>query len=466
MNVFSKIFAPEGLVRPDRRLGELPTAKEAYQTSLKIALPALAEMIFVSLIGMVDTVMVSGLGTWAIAAVGITSQPRMIFLALFFALNVGVTAIVSRRRGENDREGANVCFSQSLLLTALLTIVMTIVAVTLATPMMQLAGAKPDTLEASADYFRILGAALPISALAMGINAAQRGIGNTKISLKTNLAANIVNVIFNYLLIEGRFGFPRLEVEGAAIATVIGNIVGLTIAISSLFKKDSYLSVKLLKFRPDFQMIKLLGKIGGNSVFEQICMRIGFFAYARIVADLGTADLAVHMIAMQMMNLTFTIGDGLSIASTTLVGQNLGKRRPDLSTMYGKIGQRLALSASLVMVAVILIARTPFAAAFSDDPTIIAKASSILIIMALLQPLQTSQVVMAGSLRGAGDTRFVAMTMLLTVAFCRPLFSLLFIHPLQLGLHGAWFAIIVDQALRLGLLYRRFSGGRWASIKI
>jgi putative MATE family efflux protein len=339
---------------------------------------------------------------------------------------------------------------------------------TLSAPtVMLLSGAKADTLPHATAYFQIIGATLPFQALTMVISAAQRGIGNTKISLKINLTANIVNIILNFLLIEGRFGFPRLEVRGAAIATAIGNFVGLMIAIYSLTQKKSYLKLGYVKsLRPNWLMIKLISRIGGNAVFEQICLRIGFLFYARVVAELGTFAFSAHQIGMQMMVLTFTIADGLSVASTALVGQNLGRKRPDISIIYGKISQRMALCASIFMIGVILSTRYLFARLFTQDPQLIDTAAHLLVIMAAIQPLQTSQVVMAGSLRGAGDTRYVAMTMLLAISFCRPFFSVMMVHFLHLGLTGAWFALFFDQTIRFVMLYKRFAGGRWTSIEI
>jgi putative MATE family efflux protein len=462
-----RIFSTQYLIKPEKRLGDIPLTKEAYGSSLVIAAPAVAEMVFVTLIGMADTMMVGVLGNFAIAAVGLTMQPRMLFMSLFFALNAGVTAIVSRRKGAEDRKGANVCLAQSLMLTGILSVLMAAAATLLATPAMQLIGAKEDTIVYASDYFKIICTWLPVQALTMSINAAQRGIGNTRISLKTSLVSNVVNVIFNYLLIGGRFGFPRLEVRGAAIATVIGSAVGLVVAIASLTPKESYLSfTQIKKIAPDWPTVQLISKIGGNAVFEQICMRVGFLLYARVVADLGTFAFSAHQIASQMLALTFTIADGFSVASSSLVGQNLGKKRPDISTIYGKVGQRMAFCISMLMIGIVLSTRYIFAGFYTRDPQLIQTVANLLVIMTIIQPLQTSHVVMAGSLRGAGDTRYVAMTMLMTVSVCRPLFSVIMVYGFHLGIEGAWVALILDQGIRMLLLYRRFNSGRWAAIEI
>ena len=411
--------------------------------------------------------MVGALGSYAITAVGLTNQPRWLFMALFFAMNIGVTAVVSRRKGEGNRESANLCLLQAVFLTSIISVLVGVLAVVLAEPMMWLTGANEDTILPATKYFQITNAFMPITAMTMAINAAQRGVGNTAIAFRSSLAANIVSLILNFLLIEGRFGFPRLEVRGAAIATVIGHIAGLIIALLSLVHKNGYLNFKYWsRFRPDLPMIKSISRIGGNAVIEQIFLRIGFFLYARIIADLGTDAFAAHQICMQMFGFTFTIGDGLAVACSSLVGQNLGRKRPDLSIIYGKIGQRLAFCVSSVMFAVIIVSRYAFAGLFTDDPSLIATCATLLIIMAVIQPIQTSQIVFSGVLRGAGDTRFVAITMLFTITIMRPLCGYLFAVALDLGVMGAWCAILLDQIVRLILVSGRFSSGKWSKIKL
>ena len=269
------------------------------------------------------------------------------------------------------------------------------------------------------------------------------------------------------MLIEGHAGFPGLGVDGAATAVAISGGVGLILAIWSVIKRDAYLKITLRdSWRPDFSMIKRIGKIGGNSIFEQMCMRIGFFAYAIIVARLGTAAVAAHHIGMQLMHLSFTVADGIAVATTALVGQQLGAKRPDLSIMYGNIGQRMALIASVFLCVFTVFGRFWFPSLFTDDQYIIEMTAGLLLILAVIQPIQMSQLVMGGCLRGAGDTRFVAVTMLVSVALARPIFSMLLVFGLGLGLQGAWYAIIADQGMRLIMLYWRFVRGKWTEIKI
>ena len=463
-----RIVSTEYMVKPHMRRGEVTPTKEAYNQSLKIALPAVAEMVSIAIMGMLDMIMVSQLGAYAVSAVGLTNQPRMIFFSVFFALNIAVTAIVARNKGAKDDDAARSCLRQAMMLVVVGSAVLTVLAVILARPMMTLAGAQSDTIGPATSYFRITAYGLIFAIMSNTICAAQRAAGNTKITMQVNIVANVAKVIFNFLLIEGRFGFPRLEVDGAAVSLIIAHVISCGLAIASILKKDAYLRVNLNdNWRPDIPMLKSIGRLTAGGMLEQLAMRIGFFVYARVVAGLGTIETAAHFIAMQLLSLSFTFADGIGVATTSLVGQNLGKKRPDLSIMYGKIGTRLAWAVAAVLSITALFARYQFPRPFAGgDLVVIDMTAGLILIMAFILPFQTAQIVMAGSLRGAGDTRYVAMTMLITVALIRPISGFVLTYPIGLGLTGAWIAILFDQIVRLMLLFTRFTRGRWITTQL
>jgi len=452
------------MVKESMRRGEIPRSREAYGASLRIAFPAMVEMVSITLMGMIDTVMVGRLDSYGIAvsAVGLTIQPRMIFLAVFFALNVAVTAIIARNKGAGDMDAVRSCLRIALVLNIFLGVGVTATSVMLARPMMLLAGAQADTIEPATSYFRISSYSLLLQIMTMTICAAQRACGNTKITMKVNVVAKVISVALNFLLIEGRFGFPRMEVEGAAWSTVIAAFVAFSLAVVSIMRKDSVFRLsKNDNFRFDMPMLKNVARLTLGGFVEQVGLRVGFFLYALVVANLGTEEFAAHLITMQLMALSFTFADGIGIATTSLVGQNLGKKRPDLSIMYGKIGLRLAIMVAAVLSLVCILIRFRFPMLFTPYEGIIETAAGLILILAVIMPIQTAQVVMGGSLRGAGDTRFVAITMVITVGILRPLGGFLITYPLGFGLTGAWFAILFDQSIRLVMLLTRFVRGKW-----
>ncbi|MCI8388360.1 MAG: MATE family efflux transporter [Clostridiales bacterium] len=464
------------MLKPSQKQQEHYSASEIYKSFIKVAWPATAESVLLGLVNFIDSVMVSSQGHVAVAAVGITNQPRFIFYAVFFALNVGVTAIVSRRKGENRREDANKCLAQALSLCLILGIFLVGAAYIFSEPLLRFAGAKEDTLPQAISYFRITMVGLYFTSISMIINAAQRGAGNTRISMTTNMTANIVNCIFNALLINGLFFFPKLGVTGAAIATLLGNITSCILSIRSVASiipsnRERFLVLRMKSmFKFDSDNIKLICKISSSAAVEQVFMRLGFFVVSKMVAELSTIDFSTHTICMNITNLSFCFGDGLGVAASALVGQNLGKKRPDLSIVYGKSAQRigfvLAMGLFVLFTAGGGMMMNLFMTEEAEAAQILEIGKKILVILAFISPAQISQVIFSGCVRGAGDTRYAAIVSLVTIAVERPLFTYLLCYVFNFGVIGAWIAMLIDQYLRLILMAARFSGGKWAKVKV
>ena len=462
-----RLFSTEYMVPRERIAGQMPDNRTAYKTVVHIAWPSIMESVFVTLIAAVDTMMVGGIGHHAITAVGITNQPRFILMAMILSLNVGVTAVVARRKGAGDRDAANRSLKQSLLISMGLGLILSVLGILFARPLLLFAGAQEDVIALSVQYFRIIMIGLFFNSLNLTINAAQRGIGNTKISLLTNVAANVINVIFNYFLINGIGFFPELGVKGAAIATVLGHIVAFFMALRSVFRKSCFLNLQTkTSWRFDRRTIGSVLNVSSSAMVEQVFLRIGFFVYAKMVASLGTAAFATHQICMNILSLSFGFGDGFSVAASSLVGQSLGAKRPDKAILYGSITQRLALVVSTVLFFVFLFGRRFLVGLFSQEEQIIAQGAVIMIMIAFTTHAQTSQVILSGCLRGAGDTKFVAATSFLSIAIVRPILTWLLCFPVGWGLYGAWFAVIVDQFMRLFITFARFRKGNWTAIKL
>ena len=475
------LFAPEYLVKEKERLGELPSTKETYKNVMSIATPSIAEMVLIGLIGSMDTMMVGGLGKGALASVNLPVQPRMLLLCLFFALNVGVTAIIARRRGENNRAAANATLRNAIMLALMVSAVFMTLALVFTEPLMRLAGGTSDTEEDAKilcdaqDYFRILTYSLPVHAVSMCICAAQRGIGNTRITLRVNIVSNLVNVVFNYLLIGGNFGFPRLEVRGAAIASVIGMAVGAVLALMTVFfpRRDArFLQISHRdSWRFDKDAMRAIFKVGGNAMIEQLGMRFGFFVSSRLVFGLGTTFVAAHVICSQLVGITFYFGDGLSVAATSLVGRNMGAKRSDLSMLYGKAAQRIALIISATLGVLIVLLRYPLASLFigADTPDaalVVQYAATTMLVIAAVQPFQISAVVVSGSLRGAGDNLYVAVAATICISILRPGLTWLAVDWLKFGLTGTYIFMMLEMVVRLAFFYPRFASGKWRKIKI
>jgi putative MATE family efflux protein len=442
------------------------------RTVLGIAAPAVVELILTSLTALVDTVMVGRLGPWAISAVGLTSQPRFIMLAVFIALNVGSTALVARFKGQNDKANAEIVTMQSIFLTLILAGALTVPGILFARPMVIFMGAGPDTVDAAEGFFRITMTGFVPTALPLAISALLRGVGDTMISMRYNLAANLVNLVFNYLLIYGKFGFPELGVYGSAVATVIGNCAASAMAIYAIAgqrfhrrknRASDFLELKFTRraCMPNAAMLARIVNIGLPSALEQLALRAGLLIYTITVTGLGTAVFAAHQIVLTILNLSFVNGQAFGIAATTLTGQALGRSDHDAAKTASRSCQHIGCAISTALGILMFVFRKPLMLLFTNDPEIIALGAGIMILTALLQPFQSSFQIYAGALRGAGDALYPALSMIAGILIIRPSLSYGFITIAGWGLFGAWLALTVDQFTRFILIRLRYKSGKW-----
>ncbi|MCR5272620.1 MAG: MATE family efflux transporter [Lachnospiraceae bacterium] len=418
---------------------------------------------------MIDTMMVSTISSGAVAAVGLTAQPKFIGLAPFIALTVATSAIIARRKGEDRREDANRSFLSIMGFTLILTVAISILCVLLADPVIRLCGSASDTHADAVLYFKIIMGCIIFNTISMMINSAQRGSGNTKLAMRTNLTSSIVNIIFNYLLIGGHFGFPALGIRGAAIATVLGSVVACIMSILSLFHKDSFVSVHFCRekkivfsFNPLAQVVKL-----SSSVFiEQLLLRVGFMATAVMAAKLGTSPMAAHQVGMNILGLAFSFGDGFQAASVALIGQSLGRKDPEQANRYGIIAQLCGLTVAICLSILLLVGGRAFYGLFFSEEEIIYIGVSITRMIVLIVLFQIPQVVFTGSLRGAGDVVYTTITSTISVTFVRTIVSYVCCFAFGWGMVGIWCGVLADQFCRFTLNSIRYRSGKWMKIII
>ena len=305
--------------------------------------------------------------------------------------------------------------------------------------------------------------------LTMVINAAQRGSGNTRLSMTTNLVSSIVNVIFNYLLIEGHLGFPAWGIRGAAIATVLGTVVAAGMAVYSLFRKSSYVRIPLmkkLKLRYSRECAKSIWHLALNTSFENIAARIGFLATAMIAARLGTEEFAAHNIGMSILGLGFSFADGMQVAAVALAGEALGAGQKQTAKRYGSICQRIGLAISFILALLLFFGGRWFFGLYFTEPHILEMGELICRYLILIVLLQISQIIFTGCLRAAGDVRYVLIAAIISIAGIRTLSTILMVNVFGWGLHGVWLGILADQLSRFIMVSLRFKQGKWVDLKI
>jgi putative MATE family efflux protein len=433
---------------------------EIRRMVLNLSLPAITEMLLVSLVSIADMVMVGRLGevegALALAAVGLSNQPMFFAMSVFMALNVGSTALIARLTGAGERAEANEAAKQAAVLATGLALLIGTAGYLSAEPIIRFMGAEPEVLPLGVAYFKIASISMVFATLSMGLSAALRGSGDTKTPMRVNMTANILNVIGNYLLIYGKFGFPALGVVGAALATSIARAIAAVMVVYTIMSGKARIRISFRDgYRFNRELVGRIVKVGIPAAIEQLVMRSGQVVFVRVVASLGFVTMAAHQIALNIMSLSFMPGQGFGMAASTLIGMNLGAKQPDVAEKCGMETRRLGMTVATVLGVFFFFFGNRIVAMYNSNPAVIAQGALALKIIGLVQPAQVTQFILAGGLRGAVGIWGV-----------RVLLAYIFVIHLKWGLIGAWSAMALDQFTRSLFITLRFRSGRWKTARV
>jgi multidrug resistance protein, MATE family len=435
-----------------------------YRRVLNLALPAVGEQMLNMTVGLADTFMVGHLGAAAVAAVGLSNQAVMLVTTFFAAVATGVTALVARHIGAQERDHANTIMHQGYLLSIFFGVLTAAFGLLLSFETMRALRAPADVIGPGTTYLSIVALTFPLAACLFVGNAALRGSGDTRTPMLVMLAVNVVNIGVAYAAIYGLGPIPALGVTGSAIGAATARGAGGLIVTALLFRGRSGLRLRLRRFKPDLVQIKRIANIGLPAGAETLLMRLAQTMFAVTIASLGTLAYAAHQIALQAESISYMPGFGFAIAATTLVGQGLGAHDPRRARADGRLAQWMAVGVMSCMGVIFFIFPAQIIGIFINDPAVIALGVWPLRLVAFSQPMLAVSMVLSGALRGAGDTRTTLLITGGSLWLVRIPLALL-LAP-RYGLVGAWIAMSVDLNVRGTLAWLRFRGDRWTKLKV
>lgn len=442
-------------------------SSKMWKVIAAITWPAFVELVMSTLFGMVDMIMVGHLSSAAIAAVGLTTQPFMLLLAVFAAVNVGTTTLVAWNIGAGNPEKASSITRQILVVNTVLGIVISLIGIFFARATVIFMGANADTIKDATLFFQIVSAGLVFQAVTMGITASLRGAGETKLPMLYNIGSNLLNVFGNYVLIYGKFGFPAWGVAGSAASTTLARMLACFAGLYIIYlsnRSKIHLSIKG-SYKLDMGIIKQVFSIGLPAAMEQFVIQSGLVLFARTVSSLGTADFAAHQIGLNISGLTFAPSMAFGVAATTLVGQSLGAKDTDKAQKYAQVILKMSVAVACLMGLMFILFSYQMALLYTKDLAVAAMSGIVLKILALAQPGQSTQLTAAGALRGAGDTMYPLYASIFGIWIFRVVVAYVFVSIFQWGLIGAWVALVMDQYTRAGIVFLRYRSGRWKYVK-
>jgi putative MATE family efflux protein len=437
------------------------------RTILELAWPAILGNLLQTVVSIVDLVMVGRLGAVAVAAVGLGGQMLWFSNALIVAVTVGTTALVARFIGAQKKKDAEHVLLQSIILVLLLSFVLTGFWYVFAEEALLLIGASGEVAGVGSTYIRIVFLSTPSIFMIFNSEGALRGAGDTKTPMKVGIAMNLINVVLNYVLIFGKFGFPALGVKGAGVATAVAYVCASITYVIIFFSKKFVLKISREDtFSFDSTTMRRILRIGIPTGVQRIIMSGSMIFYVSIIAGFGTTALAAHQIGLRVESLSYMPGFGFAVAATALVGQNLGAREPKKAEESGWETAKLCAVFMGLMGAFMILFPKPMAHLFVSDSEVIDLAAWYLRIVAVSEPPLALIFTLAGALRGAGETRSPLYISIFGLWLFRIPLAYFLGVLLGWGAIGAWTAMTVDTFVRGGLYVYQFRKGKWKDVEV
>ena len=406
-------------------------------------MPVLLSSLFQRLVSIVDIFLTGGLGAAAIAATGLGQLMMFVTMTLFWGLSTGVTVVIAHLWGAGQRKDAGRAGFVSCLACLVMTIVCSLGGSTWGGDIARLIGAAPEVQSLATEYIRLVFLWMIWTTGLNVLSAIMHGRGDTRTPMEAIILVNILHVLLAWPLIYGKFGFPALGVEGAAIAINTSEFVGFAYLLFQALRR------KYIIFSyPDFSIFSRIWRVGWPTALERIAQQSGQLFYSSFIIGYGTSAYAAHQIGLSIESLSFMPGAGMGIAAATLMGQALGAGKIRRARISHNEALRLATGIMTVMALFFFFTPHLLIGIFSQDPDVIEKGSVFLKLVAFAQLPLAISFVYAGSLRGIGDTFYVFLVTLVAMWGIRVALAWAATSWLHLSLYAVWGVFLIDWYFR------------------
>jgi putative MATE family efflux protein len=425
-----------------------------------LAVPMILEMCMESVFAVVDIFFVGKLGSRAAATVGLTESFLTIIYSVAIGISMAATAMVARRIGEKNPEGAAKAGAQAVLLCFVFSIIVSVIGIFYAEKLLYLMGGDEELVNMGHTYTRIMLTGNIVIMLLFLINGIFRGAGDATIAMRSLWLANICNIILCPIMIHF-FGL-----KGAAIATTTGRGIGVCYQVYHLFKGKGVIKIHLPHFRPDRKILASLSNIASTATFQFIVASASWIVMARLMTDFGPSAVAGYTIAIRLLIFFLMPAWGLSNAAATLVGQNLGAQQPERAEK--SVWQTAKYNAIFMGIVSLLfiIGAEFFVGLINSDPAVVKTAVSALRIVSLGYIFYGVGMVLINAFNGAGDSRTPTWINLFWFWVFQIPFAYWLSAVLNWGPTGIFCAIVITEScITLTSMYI-FRKGKWKLVKI
>lgn len=451
--------------------GRAPTRREEISAVLALSWPAIVQQLMLTLVQYIDTAMVGSLGPNATASVGVVSSSVWLFNGLLGAAATGFAVQVAQHIGARETESARSVVRESMLFSLLFGVFMGSAAAALSFSLPGLLGAEEAIRPDASAYFLIVGCSMPFLMAINLMSSLLRCMGDTRTPMLFNITLNILNTIFNFLLIyEPReasvFGLrvflpgAGLGVPGAALGSALASLLVALLFLRRFLSRDFPLRISLRdRFRFTRDCLSAMIRIAIPQAMAHTASCGAQIAVTVIVAGLGTQAVAANSLAVTAEALCYQPGYGVSTAATTLVGQSIGAGRRDLAVRFARVSTLLGMAIMTGTGLLMFLFAEPLIGMFTPDADVMRLGASVLCIEAFAEPLFAASIVASGAFSGAGDTKWSFAANLLSMWGIRLPIALLLIG--SLGLTGMWIAMACELSIKGLVFLWRLRSKKW-----
>ncbi len=437
-----------------------PPPQRLQRRVIGLAAPVIGENLLHTLLGVVDTLLVAGLGAVALAGVGTALQVIFVLIAALTALSVGASVLVAQAVGAADLVAANRYARQAIIWSVIVSVPFSFVGLLLSPGIIGLLGVATDVAQIAMAYLYVtIGTISTILVLLIG-GGVLRGAGDSRTPMLITALANVINIVLSYVLIYGHLGFPMLGAVGSAWGTFLSRLLGALLLLGVLWKGRHGVRIGGPgTWRPQLRVAHDVLRVGLPAAIEEIVIITAFAVLTPIVAGLGTAALAAHRVVINVLSLSFLPGIGFGLAATALVGQSIGAQRPDEAQAITTIALRWAVLWMGILGGVFLLFAPQLMRLFTDDPAMIASGAAGIRTVALAQPIWAGTFVFAGALRGTGNTRTpLLITSIATWSVVGLGYvAVRFLHPSLAAIWGAFLLVGPLEVIAFWWAWRQWS---------
>lgn len=459
------------IARPIRRASD-ELAEDATREILRLAWPVMASQILLNVTGLVDRMMIGRLAdpggaAVPLAAVGYATQIFSFVHTTLFSVGLACVALMARAIGSGDAARARHALAASLQISFALTLVYSSALFVWSEEVLASLGAEPGVVAVAAPYLELTVIAALMLAFTLVFESAFRADRDARTPMWIALVVTVVKLAGNAVLIFGLAGFPRLELWGAGLATVLSQAIGLALFLSALAarRREGALAIRVGDLARRNPMTREVVRIALPGVAERIVLNLGLLSYFAVLSRwYGTLAVAAYTVGVSLLSFSWIPGTGFAQSCATLVGQTLGAGDAEGAMRLGRRAVSLAFWTSIPLALLFAWYRVPLSQLFTDDAAVIGALSPFMLTLAVGQPFLQVHFTLGGAHRGAGDTVTPLVAAMIGNWVIRLPAAIACAAWLDLDLIWIWITLILDHVVRTVWLWASFARGRWRGV--